>query len=82
MNIGTMRFCFDITIPYNNRALLDLLLRVNLPDRLSDRHHMDMKAYLNKELADMKIRVVNQNQTENRKKLLNAVYVINSFLPF
>ncbi len=82
MNIGTMRFCFDITIPYNNRNLLDLLLRVDLQDRLSDRHHMDMKAYLNKELADLNICVANQNQTENRKKLLNAVYKINTLLPF
>lgn len=81
-NIGTMRFCFDITIPYNNRNLLDLLLRVQLEDRISDRHHMDMKKYLNEDLAALNICVANENQTFRRKKLLNTIYKINTILPF
>lgn len=82
LDIGVMRSCFDITIPYNNRKLLDLLLRVPLAYRISDRHHMDLKKRLNPELFDMNIRVVNMNQTDTKKKIANFFYTINSFLPF
>ncbi|MBE6734192.1 MAG: hypothetical protein E7563_02460 [Ruminococcaceae bacterium] len=82
LNIGVMKSCFDITIPYNNRNLLDLLLRVPLEYRISDKHHMDLKKLMNKELYDMNIRVVNLNETSARKKLANIYYTINSFLPF
>lgn len=82
LNIGVMKSCFDITIPYNNRKLLDLLLRVPLEKRITDQHHLDMKRMMNKELFDMGIRIVNLNETEKRKKLLNFYYVVNSSLPF
>ncbi len=82
LNIGVMKSCFDITIPYNNRKLLDLLLRVPLEYRISDKHHMDLKKIMNKELFDMNIRVVNLNETDTRKKLANLYFKINSILPF
>lgn len=82
MNISEMKFCFDITIAYNNRQFLDLLFRVPLKDRISDQHHMDMKKYLNKELYDMNIRVVNLKETDFRAFALNVIFTINSFLPF
>ena len=82
LDIGTMKACFDITIPYNNRRLLDLLLRVPLEDRISDKHHLDMKKQMNQELYDMHIRVVNLNETERRKKMANIYYTIHSLLPF
>ena len=81
-NIGVMKSCFDITIPYNNRKLLDLLLRVPLDKRISDQHHMDLKKQMNQELFDMNIRVVNLNETSRRKKMANIYYTINSKLPF
>ena len=81
LDIGVMKSCFDITIPYNNRKLLDLLLRVPLEYRLSDKHHMDMKKMMNKELFDMNIRVVNLNQTKLRKIIGNLIYIVNSHLP-
>lgn len=82
LNIGVMKSCFDITIPYNNRKLLDLLLRVPLEKRINDQLHLDMKKYMNKELYDMNIRVVNLNETNRRKKAINAYYVVNTHLPF
>lgn len=82
LNIGVMKSCFDITIPYNNRKLLDLLLRVPLEYRISDKHHLDLKRVMNKELFDMNIRVVNLNETDTRKKLANIYFTINSILPF
>ncbi len=82
LDIGVMKSCFDITIPYNNRKLLDLLLRVPLEYRISDQLHLDMKKQMNKELYDMNIRVVNLNETKLRKKLIGMYYSINSFLPY
>lgn len=82
LNIGVMKSCFDITIPYNNRKLLDLLLRVPLEYRISDKHHMDLKKHMNKKLYDMNIRVVNLNETTSRKKMANIYYTINTHIPF
>ncbi len=82
LDIGVMKFCFDITIPYNNRKLLDILLRVKLEDRISDRHHLDMKKFLNKELYDMNSRVINLNETNFRKMLVNIYFILNSKFPF
>lgn len=82
LNIGVMKSCFDITIPYNNRKLLDLLLRVPLEYRISDKHHLDLKKQMNKELYDMNIRVTNLNETTRRKRLANLYFIMNSHLPF
>ena len=82
LNISEMKYCFDITIIYNNRKFLDLLFKVPLKDRISDKHHLDMKQYLNKELYDMGIRVVNMKETKFRAFALNVLFTINSILPF
>ena len=82
LDIGVMKSCFDITIPYNNRKLLDLLLRIPLEYRLSDQHHLDMKKKMNPALYEMNIRVVNLNETNTRKRLAGLYYSVNSFLPF
>ena len=82
LNIGVMKSYIDITIPYNNRKLLDMLLRVPLEKRISDQHHMDLKRHMNQELYDMNIRVVNLNQPESRARALNIYYTLHSVLPF
>ena len=81
-NISDMKFYTDITFLYNNRVFLDLLLRVPLEKRISDEHHLDMKKYLNKELYDMGIRVVNMKETRTRAHLLNVIFTLNMHLPF
>ncbi len=82
LNISEMKYCLDITIPYNNRLFFDLLFRVPLDKRISDQHHLDMKKYLNQELYDMNIRVVNMKETKFRAFALNVIFTINSILPF
>lgn len=82
LNISEMKYCFDITIIYNNRRFLDLLFRVPLEKRISDQHHLDMKKYLNKDLFDMNIRVVNMKETKFRAFALNLIFTLNSWLPF
>ncbi len=82
MNISEMKIYRDITSIYDNRTLLDLLLRVPLADRISDRHHLDIKALLNPDLAAMNIRVVNLKETTSRAWALNLIFTVNSHLPF
>lgn len=82
LNISEMKYCFDITFIYNNRKFLDLMFRVPLDKRISDEHHLAMKEYLNKELFDMNIRVVNMKETDFRAFALNVIFTINSILPF
>lgn len=82
LNISEMKIYADIVIIYNNRKFLDLLFKVPLDKRISDRHHLDMKKYLNKDLYDMGIRVVNMKETDFRAFMLNIIFTINSILPF
>lgn len=82
LNISEMKIYSDITFIYNNRVFLDLLFKVPLDKRISDQHHLDMKKYLNKELYDMNIRVVNMKETDFRAFALNVIFTINSILPF
>lgn len=82
LNISEMKYCFDITFIYNNRRFLDLMFRVPLEKRISDQHHLDMKKYLNPELSDMNIRVVNLKETDFRAFALNVIFTMNSILPF
>ena len=81
LNISEMKYCFDITIPYNNRVFLETMFRVPLDKRISDQHHLDMKKYLNRELYDMNIRVVNMKETRLRAFMLNIIFELNSILP-
>lgn len=82
LNISEMKFYSDITIIYNNRKFLDMLFRVPLTDRISDRHHLAMKKVLNPELYSMGIRVVNQHETAFRAFCLNVIFTANMLLPF
>ena len=82
LNISEMKFYSDITMIYNNRRFLDLMFRIPLDKRISDQHHLDMKKFLNPELYNMGIRVVNLHETAFRAFCLNVVFSINSALPF
>ena len=59
-----------------------MMFKVPLERRISDQHHLDMKKYLNRELYDMNIRVVNLKETDFRAFMLNIIFTINSVLPF
>ena len=82
LNISEMKYYTDITIIYNNRKFLDLMLGVPLDVRIADTHHMDMKKLLNKDLWDMNIRVINQKETKARARLLDLIFTVNTHLPF
>ena len=81
MNISEMKLYSDITIVYNNRRYLDLMMRVPLEKRISDECHVDMKRYLNPKLWEMGIRVVNMAETASRARKANLLFTLNQILP-
>lgn len=81
VNISDMKYYCDITIPYNNRIWLKLMLRTPTNDRIHDNHHKIIKRLLNKELSDMNIHVTNVTETANRARALNMIFNLNRILP-
>lgn len=72
----------DITIPYNNRLLLELLLSTPQEYRIKDVCHKDIQRLMNPQLADMDISVTNLKHTNRRAKLENLYLNVQSRLPF
>lgn len=59
----------DITIPYNNRYLLQLMLSTDIENRVEDKIHKDIIRLKNEKIADCNISVVNVKHTKKRAKL-------------
>lgn len=76
------KYSFDITIPYNNRKLLDLMLAVPLDKRRKDELHNDLIKLMNKKIFDTGISVVNLNETKLREICEKIYFNVNTFLPF
>ncbi len=76
------RFAFDITIPYNNRILMEAFLTLPIEKRISDQAHYDMIKYLNPTIDSTGITVTNYNETKQRMYLEKIYYLINTHLPF
>lgn len=72
----------DITIPYNNRLLLELLLSTPQEYRIKDICCKDIQRLMNPELADMDISVTNLKHTQRRAKLENLYLMVQTKLPF
>lgn len=73
---------YDVTIPYNNRHLIALMLRPKTVDRINDRLQKDIIALNNPKQAALNVNVVNVAHTHNRAILERAYLNINSHLPF
>lgn len=72
----------EIFIPYNNRYLLELMLKAPLEKRISDKFHKDLISEGNSMIADMNIVVTNWNETKKRQLFEKLYFLINSILPF
>lgn len=79
---GEHRLSNDITIPYNNRALLDLMLRMPLEKRITDNLNRDIIKRMDKQLYEMNIHVVNGNETKSREIAEKFYFQIHSKVPF
>lgn len=73
---------FDITVPYNNRVFLQLLLSTPLEKRMQDMCHKDIQNLMNKQIANMNIAVTNLKHTDKRAKMERLYFEVQSRIPF
>lgn len=76
------RFSFDITIPYNNRKLMELFLTLPLEKRISDQVHRDIVYYLDNRISETGIEITNYNETKKRMILEKMYFFFNTHAPF
>ena len=79
---GEHRYSFDITIPYNNRRLLNILLSAPIDARINDSLYKTIRQLMNPAIDNTGISVTNLLHTEKREKAENLYYMIHSKLPF
>ena len=79
---GEHRYSFDITIPYNNRRILQLLLSAPIEDRINDRVYFEIREKQNPSIDKTGISVTNIKHTKNRDKMENIYFSLHSSLPF
>ncbi len=78
---GEHKVSNNITVPYNNRAILDLMLRTPLEKRKSDQLHRDIMDCMDPRINKLGIHVVNGNETKKREILEGLYFDIHSHLP-
>lgn len=79
---GEHLFAFNITIPYNNRRLLELLLAVPLRDRMDDRLYAMIRAQADPAVDAAGVAITNLKHTSNRARLERLYLALHSRLPF
>lgn len=79
---GEHKYSFDITIPYNNRVIIDMLLRMPLEYRLNDTAYGDIRKVMNPKIDETGIAVTNLKHTTNRAKLERLYLEVMTRLPF
>lgn len=72
----------EITVPYNNRALLDMMLRTPLSKRIDDQLHKDIMHLMDDRIEKLGVHVVNGNETKQRELIERVYYRLNNILPF
>ena len=60
------RIPYDITVPFNNRKYVELMLTVPLEKRKQDAIPKDLTAYMNKKISDTNILVKDVAHTDFR----------------
>ena len=79
---GEQRFSHDITIPYNNRLVIEALLSATLEDRIYDRIYSQIRLKKDRRIDSSCKTIRNAKHTKLRANLENLYYIINSKLPF
>lgn len=79
---GEHRYSDDITIPYNNRVLLTMLLSVPLEDRISDAMYAEIRKQFNPGIDATGVAVTNLLHTDKRAKYENLYWVLHDHFPY
>ena len=75
-------FSNEIFIPYNNRRLLNEMLKAPKEKRISDEFHEDLIKEGNPKVDELGITVTNWNETKKRQVFEKIYFKLNSFIPF
>lgn len=68
----------EIFIPFNNRKLLDLMLKAPLEKRISDEFHDDLIKMANCKIYETGITVTNWNETKTRMRIERIYFLLSS----
>ena len=79
---GEHKLTNDITVPYNNRALLDLILKTPLEKRITDQVNKDIIRVMDKELAELNVHIINGNETKKREIAEKLYFEFHSRIPW
>jgi len=79
---GEHKYSFDITIPYNNRRLFELLLSIPVEDRILDKVYSVIREKMNPAIDLTGVAVTNLKHTERREKVENLYYTVHSRMIF
>lgn len=79
---GEHRYSFDITIPYNNRLILNMLVSAPADARLNDTVYKIIRAARNPAIDEAYPTVQNLHHTSRRAKFERLYYSVHSRLPF
>ena len=72
----------NITVPYNNRAIIDLMLRTPLEKRRSDQLHRDIMDAMDPRINKLGIHIINGNESKKRQIAERLYFDVNSHIPF
>lgn len=75
------KYAHEITVPYNNRFILEALLSVPEEDRINDTVYKTIRNKVNPEIDMACEGVVDVNHTSRRAKAENFYYIINNLVP-
>lgn len=76
------RASHELTIPYNNRRLIEMFLTLPLEKRIDDVPHYDVIKTANETIDSLGITVTNYNETRLRMYCEKVYYLINTILPY
>ena len=79
---GEQRYSQNITIPYNNRLLLELLLSAPLESRINDEIYTMIRSKRDDRIDKFCKTVVNVKHTSRRAFLENVYYTVHTKIPF
>lgn len=79
---GEHRYSSEITIPYNNRRLLTLMLAVPEQMRVEDELYRRIRAAANPAVDEAGVQITNLKHTQNRAKLERLYLEVNTRLPW
>jgi len=73
--------CWDTTVPFNNRRLIEMMLAFPRDMRIEDSVHREVVKYLDPQLSNRNVHVVNYSKQRLRVAVERLFFEVNSRLP-